>query len=77
MEKPVIFKNNLEKQLVGILHLPEKEGKFPAVIICHGFKGNKTQRKFVGLGRELAKNGIVVLRFDFYGSGDSEGNFEK
>lgn len=77
MEKPVIFKNNLGKQLVGILHLPENHGKFPAVIICHGFNGHKTQRKFVELGRELAKNNIVAFRFDFYGSGDSEGNFEK
>lgn len=77
MEKPAIFKNKKGKQLVGIFHLPKRKGKFPGVIICHGFNGNKTQRKFVELGRELAKNDIATFRFDFYGSGDSEGNFEK
>ena len=30
----------------------------------------------VNMGRRLASNGYPVLRFDFMGEGDSEGDFE-
>jgi len=75
--KLVIFKNEKGEKLFGILTLPEKKGNFPAVIMVHGFAKTKSERKFVELSRELAKNGIVSLRFDFSGCGDSEGKFEK
>lgn len=75
-EKPVIFKNSKSKKLWGVLSLPGKEKKAPAVIIAHGFNGSKSNRKFVEIGRTFAQNGIAVLRFDFSGCGDSEGKFE-
>jgi alpha-beta hydrolase superfamily lysophospholipase len=75
-EKLAIFKNENREKLFGILSLPEKRGKFPAVIMVHGFAKTKSERKFVELARELAKNGIASLRFDFSGCGDSEGKFE-
>ena len=88
MEKPIVFKNKNGKQLVGMLHLPKGKGKprtrtssvrgrFPAVIICHGFGGTKTGRKFIRLARALAENKIASFRFDFEGCGDSEGDLEK
>jgi len=76
MEKPIIFKNKRNKQLMGILHLPKGKRKFPLVIICHGFGGTKTNRKFVRLARALEKKRIASFRFDFEGCGDSGGNFE-
>jgi dipeptidyl aminopeptidase/acylaminoacyl peptidase len=75
-EKPVIFKNSEGKRLWGVLSLPGKEKKAPAVIIAHGFNGSKSNRKFVAIGRKFAQYGIATLRFDFSGCGDSEGNFE-
>jgi esterase/lipase len=77
VEKLVIFKNENGEKLFGILSLPEKRGKFPAVIMVHGFARTKSERKFVELARELAKNEIASLRFDFSGCGDSEGKFEE
>lgn len=77
MEKFVTFRNNKKENLAGVLHIPVGAKKMPAVIICHGFNGTKTQKKFVELGRALAKNGIVIFRFDFSGCGDSEGDFRK
>ncbi len=73
MESPITFKNQLGNQLVGMLHTP-KEIK-GGIIICHGFKDNKIgrYRLFVDLSRELCNQGFIVLRFDFSGSGDSEG----
>jgi len=44
-------------------------------MIAHGFYGGKSIRKFVEIGRRFAERGIAVLRFDFSGCGDSEGDF--
>lgn len=77
MEKPIIFKNQNNQQLIGILHQPRGRRKFPAIIICHGFGGTKSDKKFVRLARVLVKAGFAALRFDFGGCGDSEGNFVK
>lgn len=73
MERPITFINERGKQLVGILHLPDKE-KPPLVIICHGFQNPKTDSKYVRLARDLWKEGILIFRFDFEGCGDSEGD---
>lgn len=75
-ETPLTFKNENGKQLVGVLHSPE-QGKPPLVIVCHGFDGTKTDRKFIELARALQKEGIATFRFDFEGCGDSEGKFEE
>lgn len=77
IEKPVVFKNSKGMQLVGMLHIPKGKGKFSAVIICHGFGGNKVDmyRVHVRIARAICKAGFLVLRFDFHGHGDSEGEF--
>lgn len=77
MEKPVTFECK-GQQIIGMLHLPEGNGKFPAALLLHGFTGHKseTHRLFVKLSRALARHGVASLRFDFRGSGDSAGNFE-
>jgi alpha/beta superfamily hydrolase len=36
----------------------------------------RTLRIYVSLSRALARLGITVINFDFFGDGDSEGNFE-
>ena len=78
MEKFVEFKSN-GKRIVGFLHIPEGKPKVPGVLLCHGFTGTKSESHFIftKLARNLAENGIAVLRFDFRGSGDSEGKFEE
>lgn len=78
--KPVTFKNE-GQQLVGVLHIPERlkiGQKVPGVVMLHGFTGNKVEnhRLFVHAARKLCDSGFVVLRFDFRGSGDSDGEFE-
>lgn len=80
MIKPVVFKNQ-NQELVGILHLPDDlkpDEKNPGIVMFHGFTGNKTEahRLFVQVARKLCKSGFIVFRFDFRGSGDSDGEFE-
>jgi len=77
MEEPVTFACK-GQQIVGMLHLPEGTGKFPAALLLHGFTGTKseTHRLFVKLSRALAGHGVASLRIDFRGCGDSAGNFE-
>lgn len=76
MREPVFFENEGQR-LIGIMHKPEGEGPFPTVCFFHGFTGNKAEahRIFVGAAEELVKRGIAAFRFDFRGSGDSEGEF--
>lgn len=63
--------------LYGIIHLPEgrpaaKEG----VLIAVGGPQYRigSHRQFVLLARFLADRGVPVMRFDYHGMGDSEGN---
>jgi len=48
------------------------------VIFCHGFWGSLVGpgRHFVRAARLLAEQGVSSLRFDQYGSGNSEGDFK-
>lgn len=78
LRESVTFTSEGQK-IFGVLHKPvlEVSKKYPAIIVCHGFAGQKTGRYrfYVVLAEELAKKGIAVLRFDFRGCGDSEGDF--
>ncbi len=76
MREPIYFENE-GMRLIGVIHKPEGQGPFPAVCFFHGFTGNKAEahRIFVATAEELVKRGIAALRFDFRGSGDSEGEF--
>lgn len=78
MEKAVSFKNSKGQGLAGVLHVPERICRAPAVICCHGFSRNKVDkfRFWVRIARALCDNGFMVLRFDFSGHGDSGGEME-
>lgn len=76
-ETPVTFKSD-DKQLVGILHRSKKKNH-KGIVLCHGLGGTKTEirRLFVEAARKFTRVGYTTLRFDFYGSGDSEGDFSE
>ena len=69
---------NQNQRLVGMTHAPDGEGRAPAVLMLHGFKGTRIESHFlfVKMARRLAKAGYFVMRFDFRGSGESEGQFK-
>lgn len=64
--------------LSGVIHIPDYDAKsFPLVCLFHGLGGNKTETHFMfaKLSKLMEKNGIASARFDFGGSGESEGEF--
>lgn len=79
MDEQLVWIPSRGKRMAGVLHLPRVRGRAPAVLMCHGFTGHKAEshRLFVHTARRLAQDGLAVLRFDFLGSGDSEGLFEE
>lgn len=65
-------------RLVGIAHLPLPENLFRlGVLILVGGPQYRVgpHRQYLHLARHLGRQGIAVLRFDFRGIGDSEGEY--
>ena len=60
--------------LHGLVDLPDIEGKRPAIVVCHGFKGFMEWGFFPYLGALLADRGFVVVRFDLSGAGRLPGD---
>lgn len=81
-EDPVRFQVDGE-QIVGLLHLPTEENLRPAhgwptLLMLHGFMGHSAgdHRLHTLFARYMAARGVAVLRFDFRGYGNSQGDFE-
>jgi len=67
-----------ELKLEGVWHLPEGDGPFPAVIVCHPhplYGGNMSSNIVFGICQTLALKNIAALRFNFRGAGKSQGEF--
>lgn len=70
--------NRSGNTLRGIATLPDGVEKAPCVLLLHGFTGNVYGYKGLNtrIARDLAAAGIGCVRFDFYGNGESDGEFE-
>jgi pimeloyl-ACP methyl ester carboxylesterase len=60
-------------ELVGILHHPRQPGT-TGVVLCHGMLSTKDGEKHLASAQALAARGHLVLRFDFSGRGESQGD---
>jgi fermentation-respiration switch protein FrsA (DUF1100 family) len=79
MEEYVTIKKK-NGTLRGMIHIPDQgKAPYPGVILYHGFAGNRMEPSFifVRLSRLLMANGVASVRFDFLGSGESDGDFEE
>jgi pimeloyl-ACP methyl ester carboxylesterase len=63
--------------LRGMLHLPGGPGRHACVMLCHSFTGNRLESHFlfVTIAPALDAAGLACLRFNFAGSGESDGDF--
>lgn len=75
-EEKVFFTNRGGQTLNGVLHHPQAGALRAGVILCHGMESNKESDKLVWFSRELARHGLLALRFDFACAGQN-GNFEE
>lgn len=76
-ETPFFFPNG-NYRLFGVFYEPKEPFKKEGFVFCDPFAEEKlwAQRVLVNFARELAERGYPVLRFDYMGTGDSEGEFE-
>lgn len=70
------FINDAGLQLAGLLETPDTQQPiFQYAIFAHCFTCGKDIAAASRISRALAKKGIAVLRFDFTGLGNSDGDF--
>ena len=70
MQTQLKFSNKRGERLAGVLHGPVQPRM---AISCHGMFSDKGGNKHLALAKALEEQGISLLRFDFAGSGESEG----
>lgn len=63
---------NGERAVPATVVVPDGEGPFPTVVMNHGHGGGRQENGgFGGIAKALADRGILTIRMDFPGSGDS------
>lgn len=72
----ITFHNKEGQTLVGRLELPVDQHPHNYAIFAHCFTCNKNLSAVKNIGKALTSKGFGVLRFDFTGLGESEGDFE-
>ncbi len=75
-EEKVYFENSKKQKLCGIIYIPDGDGPFPFLVVCHGFTSSKESSNTRMTYPELIKNKIGIFAFDFSGHGESEGKIE-
>lgn len=71
----VFFQNAMGQRLAGRIDLPHNDEYGAVAIFAHCFTCTKDIKSAVFLSRALTAHGFAVLRFDFPGLGESEGDF--
>lgn len=77
MQEKLFIKNIKGLKLATIVEKPDKKGRFPCVLLLHGFKGYKEEANYSELAGKLLRNDIASVRFDASGFGESGGDFER
>ena len=73
--KKLEFTNETGQKLSGRLDLPLDGKPLAYALFAHCFTCSKNLKAIAHISRALTREGIAVLRFDFTGLGESEGDF--
>lgn len=71
VEECLFFSNS--KRISARVRVPDGNGPFPAVVINHGYSGDK--QEYDAMASVLAQGGYLTLQFDSRGCGESEAAF--
>jgi len=75
--KRVSFPNSRGDRLAARLELPDDEQPVAYAVFAHCFTCSKNLKAAVNITRAMSSRRIAVLRFDFTGLGESEGDFSE
>lgn len=75
MQENITFENRQGQMLAGVLHRSGDAQVNTCAVFAHCFTCTKNSKAAVRISEALAAEGITVLRFDFTGLGQSEGDF--
>jgi putative redox protein len=71
----ISFENQEGHRLAALLDLPEGDSPIAYALFAHCFTCSKDYKGVARISRAVAAEGLAVLRFDFTGLGESEGDF--
>ena len=71
----LVFKSATGQRLAARLDSPDNGKPSAYALFAHCFTCNKSYKAIAHVSRAMAAAGIAVLRFDFTGLGESEGDF--
>jgi pimeloyl-ACP methyl ester carboxylesterase len=75
MKRKIGFSSSQGHELCGILSDPTGDKRKPPIVLCHGFTTSKDGRTYVRLEQILNRKDFSTFRFDFFGHGESAGDF--
>jgi len=73
----VRFSGSNGDELAAILDMPDKGKPVAYSLFAHCFTCSKDYKSVVNISKALVQKGIGVMRFDFTGLGESEGDFSE
>ena len=73
--KKIVFAGTQNRKLAALLDVPIDGSPIAYALFAHCFTCTKNLKAIHHISRALAREGIAVLRFDFTGLGESEGDF--
>lgn len=76
MEEQVRYKNIYGETLAGTLHLPDTSSD-RGIVLGHCFTCTRHTSILRRIAKDLSEAGFIVLRFDFSGNGQSQGEFSE
>ncbi len=76
MKEKIYYLDSKGNKICGILSNPKTESNVPIIILCHGFTSSKNSPTNRGFEQIFNNKNIATFRFDFFGHGESEGDFE-
>ena len=75
--RKIAFENASGERLAALLDVPESDRPTAYALFAHCFTCSKDYKGVVRISKALAAEGFGVIRFDFTGLGESEGDFSK